>query len=187
MPTGVGVGGPIGVGGVNPTYVQGNDYHPPTWVGPGEDFVNKVYEALIANTNAWARTLLIITFDEHGGTYDHVDPGWGAVQPDNYQGANGFLFNRYGVRVPTLLVSPWIPAGTVFRAATGSAHPFDHTSLIATILKWKRVDPKQAGLGERVASAPTFEDALGDEPRSDIPTFVVPDGYADQGGGAGVP
>jgi phospholipase C len=174
-------------GNFGPIHIQGNDYHPPSYVGPGEDFVNKVYEALIANTNAWARTLLIITFDEHGGTYDHVDPGWGALQPDSYQGANGFLFNRYGVRVPTLLVSPWIPAGTVFRAPTGSTHPFDHTSLIATILKWKGVDPKQAALGERVASAPTFEDALGGEPRSDIPTFVVPDGYADQGGGAGVP
>ena len=62
---------------------QGNDYHPPTWMGPGEVFVNQVYEALVANTDKWQRTLLIITFDEHGGTYDHVDPGWGAIPPDD--------------------------------------------------------------------------------------------------------
>jgi phospholipase C len=91
------------------------------------------------------------------------------------------------VRVPTILVSPWIPAGTVFRAPQESSHPFDHTSLIATILKWKGVDPANAGLGTRVKFAPTFESALGDEPRSDVPHFTVPAGYATQGGGAGAP
>jgi phospholipase C len=173
--------------GKGSSFTQGNDYHPPTWVGPGEDFVNRVYEALIANSNAWSKTLLIITFDEHGGTYDHVDPGWGAVRPDTLTGGDPvFQFNRYGVRVPTILVSPWIPAGTVFRAPADSPHPFDHTSLIATILKWKGVDPAAAGLRKRVAVAPTFESALGDEPRSDVPRFTLPAGYADQDGGAGV-
>ena len=90
---------------------QGNDYHPPTWMGPGEAFVSEVYSALIANADAWQGTLLVITFDEHGGTYDHVDPGWGAVTPDQYRGPDGFAFDRYGVRVPTLLISPWVSAG----------------------------------------------------------------------------
>lgn len=159
---------------------QGNDYHPPTWMGPGEFFVNQVYEALIANAEAWERTLLIITFDEHGGTYDHVDPGWGAVTPDAHRGPDGFAFDRYGVRVPTLLISPWIPAGTVFRSSS-STLKLDHTSIPATVMKWCGVEPKAAGLGDRVAVAPTFEDVVGPEIRSDVPTFSVPDGYADQG------
>jgi phospholipase C len=159
---------------------QGNDYHPPTWVGPGEAFVNQVYSALIADPVAWQRTLLIITFDEHGGTYDHVDPGWGAVPPDADRGPDGFGFDRYGVRVPTLLVSPWVPAGTVFRSPDPKT-PFDHTSLISTILSWCGVEPATAGLGARAATAPTFGDALVGEARSDVPTFALPEGYADQG------
>ncbi|MGH2687376.1 MAG: alkaline phosphatase family protein [Actinomycetota bacterium] len=159
---------------------QGNDYHPPTWVGPGEVFVNQVYEALTANAEAWQRTLFIITFDEHGGSYDHVDPGWGAVPPDAYRGPDGFGFDRYGVRVPTLLVSPWVSAGTVFRSPS-STLKFDHTSILATLLTWCGVAPGAAGLGDRVAVAPTFEAALAERARSDLPTFTVPDGYADQG------
>jgi phospholipase C len=159
---------------------QGNDYHPPTWMGPGEAFLNAVYSALIGNEAAWQRTLLIITFDEHGGTYDHVDPGWGAVTPDQYRGPDGFDFDRYGLRVPTLLISPWVSAGTVFRSPS-STLKLDHTSFIATILGWCGVDPERAGLGNRAAVAPTFEGALTTQPRSDVPTFSVPAGYADQG------
>ena len=159
---------------------QGNDYHPPTWMGPGEVFVNQVYQALVANADAWQRTLLFITFDEHGGTYDHVDPGWGAVQPDTDRGPDGFAFDRYGVRVPSLLISPWIPAGTVFRSPSPK-FKFDHTSMIATVLKWCDVDPTAAGLGNRVAVAPTFDTVLAEQTRPDVPTFTVPDGYAEQG------
>jgi phospholipase C len=159
---------------------QGNDYHPPTWMGPGEALVNQVYQALVANAEAWQRTLLVITFDEHGGTYDHVDPGWGAVTPDGHRGPDGFAFDRYGVRVPTLLVSPWVQAGTVFRSGDPELK-FDHTSLIATTLNWCGVAPGEAGLGARVAVAPTFEWVLAEQPRQDVPTFTVPDGYAEQG------
>ncbi len=163
---------------------QGDDYHPPSWVGPGEAFLNEIYNALSASPKAWASTLLIVTFDEHGGTYDHVDPGWGAVKPDDHSGPNGFQFDRYGVRVPTVLASPWIPAGTVFRAPADSTYPYDHTSLIASILKWQGVDPAGAGLGKRVAVAPTFESVLTTSLRDDIPRFKVPPDYAKQGGGA---
>jgi hypothetical protein len=52
-------------------------------MGPGEAFVNQVYGALIANAAAWQRTLLIITFDEHGGTYDHLDSGGGCRHPES--------------------------------------------------------------------------------------------------------
>src|SRR5262245_20688910 len=162
---------------------QGNDYHPPTWIGPGEAFIADVYNALSSNPALWATTLLVITFDEHGGIYDHVDPGWGAIKPDGYSGPDGFQFDRYGVRVPMILASPWIPAGTVFRAPSISAHPFDHCSLIATILKWQGVDPAGAGLGLRVAAAPTFEAVLSDTTRSDVPQISVPADYAHEEAG----
>ena len=143
-----------------------------------------MYEALSSNAALWAKTLLVVTFDEHGGLYDHVDPGWGAVQPDAHVGPDGFEFDRYGVRVPTILASPWIAEGTVFRAPADSPHPFDHCSLIATILKWQGVDPATAGLGARVAVAPTFETALNDTARNDIPRFnSLPPGYASQNDG----
>jgi phospholipase C len=163
---------------------QGNDYHPPTWLGPGEAFVNNVYTALTANSEAWKKTLLIITFDEHGGTYDHVDPGWNKnIEPgDGLYGPDGFRFDRYGVRVPTLLISPWIPEGTVFRSSDpDTTLKYDHTSLIATLLKWRGVDPKTAKLKNRVANAPTFEGVLADQLRADVPQYTVPAGYADQG------
>jgi phospholipase C len=66
-------------------------------------------------------TLLVITYDEHGGCYDHVPPPWGAVPPDDDSGEFGFGFDRSGVRVPTVLVSPLIAPGTVSPTWTPSA------------------------------------------------------------------
>ena len=76
--------------------------------------------------------------------------------------------------------------GTVFRAPAGSTHDFDHTSLLATILKWAGIDPASAGMGARVASAPTFEDVLSETKFGNSPTFTTPDFYEDQGGKKGV-
>jgi hypothetical protein len=58
---------------------------------------------------------------------------------------------------------------------------YDHTSLIATLLKWRGVDPAAAKLGHRVANAPTFEGVLADELRPDVPQYTLPPGYATQG------
>lgn len=63
------------------TSVQGNDYHPPTDITPGEQLLARVYKFLRSNAAAWQHTLLIITFDEHGGTYDHHPPVWGQSIP----------------------------------------------------------------------------------------------------------
>jgi phospholipase C len=161
--------------------LQGNDYHPPAWIGPAENDLNVLYEALRASKQ-WPNLLFIITFDEHGGTWDHVSPTK-TVAPDG--NVDLFDFETLGVRVPTLLVSPYVTPGTVFRAPQGSAYDYDHTSFIATILKWAGIDPITAGLGGRVAVAPTFDGVLGDTPTDGSPTFTVPDGYADQGGGKG--
>jgi hypothetical protein len=143
--------------------VQGADYHPPGDVRPGEDLLGQIYSSLVSNTDAFARTLLIITFDEHGGTFDHKSPP-PAKKPDSYN-QYGFDFTRYGVRVPTIFVSPKILSGTVIRAPLDSEYPFDHTSIPAALLKWMNVKPVDWKLGDRVQIAPTFEAVLNSKTR----------------------
>jgi phospholipase C len=108
----------------------GNSQHPNYDVALGEQFIQQVYEALRGGP-AWNQTLLIITYDEHGGCYDHVAPPSGAVPPDSTVGEYGFDFTRFGVRVPAVLVSPLIEAGTVFRPPGDM--PLDHTSVLKTV------------------------------------------------------
>ncbi len=110
---------------------DGNSQHPNYNVALGEQLIHDVYYAL-RNGPAWNQTLLIVVYDEHGGCYDHVPPPSGATPPDNSAGEYGFDFMRFGPRVPAVLVSPLIPAGTVFRVPEG-ATPLDHTSILKTI------------------------------------------------------
>jgi phospholipase C len=109
----------------------GNSQHPNYDVALGEQLILDVYNALRQGPD-WASTLLVVTYDEHGGCYDHVPPPSGATPPDNSAGEYGFDFTRFGVRVPTVLVSPLVAAGSVFRAPAGGP-PFDHTSVLKTI------------------------------------------------------
>lgn len=160
---------------------NGNDYHPPANLAAGEAFLCKIFGAL-RQSPQWNETLLIINFDEHGGTYDHVPPPWGAkapwsdpsdgtAKPQKYE--HDFLFDRFGVRVPLILVSPNIPASTVFRSET--AVPYDHTSVIATILNNFGIDKSRWKLGSRVANAPTFENVVSlNTPREDSPELEEP-------------
>jgi len=97
-----------------------NDDHPMADIKEGQDLVLAVYDALVASPQ-WDRSLLAIVYDEHGGFYDHVPPPEAADdEPD--------MFGRYGVRVPAIIVSPWIEPRTVSHTV------FDHTSIIKTIL-----------------------------------------------------
>jgi phospholipase C len=109
----------------------GNSQHPNYDVALGEALILQVYQA-VRNGPGWASTLLIITYDEHGGCYDHVPPPTGATPPDSTVGEFGFDFTRFGVRVPAVLVSPLIAAGTIYRVPDGST-PIDHTSVLKTI------------------------------------------------------
>jgi phospholipase C len=155
---------------VEPSFtIEPDDQHPPHNVTDGENFLAKVWTAVSTGAH-WAQTLLVITYDEHGGCYDHVPPPWGAMIPDagSDPGAQGFRFNRFGVRVPAVVVSPLIEAGTVFRSPTGV--PFDHTSILATLRDWLAIPDSAMLPSRRIKAAPTLEFLFtGDEPRDTLP------------------
>jgi phospholipase C len=132
---------------------SGNSQHPNYDVSLGEQLIQAVYTA-VRTGPGWGETLLIITYDEHGGLYDHVPPPSGATPPDATLGEFGFDFKRFGVRVPAVLVSPLIVAGTVFRAAGPT--PLDHTSVLKTIETRWGLSPLTA----RDAAAPDLGDVL---------------------------
>lgn len=151
---------------VEPSFVfDPNDEHPPHDVRLGERFIGDVFNA-VRNGKKWNETLLVITYDEHGGCYDHVPPPFGATPPDTASTYGElFGFNRFGVRVPTLLVSPYIEAGTVFRSA---GMPYDHTSILATLRDWLEIPPAKMLKSARIKAAPTFGNVLTlDQPRTE--------------------
>ncbi|KAL6850212.1 hypothetical protein ACP4OV_020839 [Aristida adscensionis] len=150
-----------------------DDDHPAHDVANGQRLVKDVYEALRAGPQ-WNRTLLIVTYDEHGGFYDHVaTPTAGVPSPDGIRGPPPFFFrfDRLGVRVPTLMVSPWIRKGTVVGRPDGPAatSEFEHSSIPATIKKIFNLSSDF--LTRRDAWAGTFEHIFTelDEPRTDCP------------------
>ncbi|MFN0084928.1 MAG: alkaline phosphatase family protein [Blastocatellia bacterium] len=98
---------------------ESNDDHAPADVLAGQELALKIYHALVNSPN-WAKTLLVITYDEHGGFYDHVPPP--AAEDDDPN------FLSFGVRVPALVVSPFIPRGAVSHTV------YDHASILKTIL-----------------------------------------------------
>jgi phospholipase C len=124
-----------------------NDAHPPHNVAFAEQLVAALYNAVRAGP-AWDRTLLVIIFDEHGGCYDHVPPP--AAVPTGRPASNGFAFDRFGPRVPAVIVSPYVPAGSILRAPAGGP-PFDHTSIISTL---NALFDLGAPLSDRAAAAP---------------------------------
>lgn len=111
------------------TYAGGSSQHPMDGVAGGESLIEFVYTA-IYNSPLWNQSLLIITYDEHGGFYDHVLPGQvtGPNDGSNSSSLNkyGFQFTTYGVRVPAIIVSPLLAAGV-------DPTLYDHTSVLATI------------------------------------------------------
>jgi phospholipase C len=107
-----------------------DDEHPICDLRIGENLINDVFHA-IASSPCWERTLLVIIYDEHGGIFDHVIPP-SAVPPQSYNSNDtecGFTFDRFGVRVPAVLISPYIESRRVFHPN----QPVDHTSVIKTL------------------------------------------------------
>jgi phospholipase C len=132
-------------------------------VSHGDALVAQVYNAVRSGPH-WPNTLLIVTYDEHGGLYDHVIPPSAAIPDDNWR--DGFKFDRFGVRVPAVIVSPFIKAGSVIRPPGDT--PFDHTSIIATLRALFHFEP----LTKRDAAAPDLLGALDQAERTDCPPSI---------------
>jgi len=87
----------------------------------------------------WKKTLLVITYDEHGGCFDHMPPPLAQSPDGKCANPGNFKFDAYGVRVPAVIVSPYMPPGSKVRVAEGGVPfqggpaPFDHTSIIKTL------------------------------------------------------
>jgi len=130
---------------VEPRYLgfAPNDDHPPHDPFNGQRLIARVYNALRANRKLWKATLLVILYDEHGGFADHVPPPT-AVPPDDHH--EEYAFDRLGVRVPVVLVSPWLARQVVDA-------PCDHSCLLRSLTeKW--------GLGSMGARTAQATDVL---------------------------
>ena len=142
-----------------------NSQHAPEDVRHGDNFIADVYEALAANEDLFKQSALVITYDEHGGFYDHVLPG-AAPNPDGMNSPNPddrakfklptFAFDRIGLRVPAVIVSPWIAKGVV------EHRMLQHTSVIKTVSEMFGLN---GPLNHRDASAQSFADLFQKTPR----------------------
>jgi phospholipase C len=126
-----------------------NDDHPPTGVAGGQALVANIYNTLISNPARWARTLMIVTYDEHGGFFDHAPPF-----PID-ETAGGQAFRTTGPRVPALLISPQVALRKPY------SEPLDHTSFLQLLCDKftpgvaysPRVARRQSVLTGRIADA----------------------------------
>ncbi len=115
---------------------NGNSQHPTGALNAGEQLIKDVYEAISSNATVWNSSLLFVVYDEHGGYYDQLPPPGCTPPGDSPRNAGKaasppnppFGFDRYGVRIPAVVVSPLLKPGTV------SHEPYDHTSIIRTVL-----------------------------------------------------
>jgi phospholipase C len=142
----------------NKPAIMANSQHAPEDVRFGEHLIADVYDALAANAQLFAETVLIVTYDEHGGFFEHIAPG-PAPNPDKQDSPNAddkanfkvpsFSFDRLGLRVPALIVSPWIKQGIVVN------RDLQHTSVIKTAIELFGL---KGPLNRRDDSAASFAD-----------------------------
>jgi phospholipase C len=164
-------------GGNGEPAFSASDQHPDHNVREGEALIQTTFKAIWGNAKVRNSTLLVIVYDEHGGTYDHVVPPT-TINPDGKVWAGNptttldpsFDFTRLGVRVPAVLISPYIPPGIIDHRV------YDHSSIIATTLKQFLPNVANVNLNLRDKNANTFEDNL---------SLKIPrDGNIDLGAGA---
>jgi phospholipase C len=138
------------------------DPNSPIDVRYGERLLYDVYEALRTSAS-WEKTLLIVTYDEHGGVYDHVFPPAATPPgPSVRPTGGGFGFDLFGGRVPAIVVSPYAAPHSTLRPPAG-APAFDHTSLIKTVWECFGLDAGPHGrpsINARDAAAPSVLPAL---------------------------
>lgn len=174
---------------IEPDYIEapdGNDDHAPADMFNGQRLIATIVSALLdspvdaSGRTQWDKTLLIITYDEHGGFYDHVPLPYqisettpdGTTTRDIPPLANGE--RRLGVRVPTFVISPFIPSMPDGKVNVAKAI-YDHTTIPATILR-RFCAPFPPKLGARMAGMPDLRDVLtldAPRPRSDFDTLAA--------------
>jgi phospholipase C len=141
-----------------------SDQHPDHNVQAGELYIASVYNAIRENPALWESTALLVVYDEHGGIYDHVPPpgcvadGFSAGPVDT-QLSFPFNFDRLGVRVPAILISPWVQKGGVVDEV------YEHASIPATATSYfipgfDPADPAKQLRTPREKAARTFLDLL---------------------------
>ena len=160
--------------------ILASDQHPDHNVQEGEKFIARVYNAIRTNEALWRSTALLIVYDEHGGIYDHVVPphctpdGYSAKPSDTGTG-EAFNFDRLGIRVPAILVSPYVPKGTVVPGTEDSANGriFEHACIPGTVTNFFLQGDTKRTIREKNAS--NFLDLLSGpmRPDSDIPYFQL--------------
>jgi len=148
---------------INPECCSFDSMHPPSPINLGEAWTKQIYQA-VRGSPQWNHTLFIIVFDEHGGFADHVSPPVGVPNPDNLTytetAADGkpytFHFTRLGVRVPAILISPWVGQGIVEHSGINNGLVYSHSSIAGFIGKLWNLD-NGVPLTPRVGFASTFE------------------------------
>jgi hypothetical protein len=147
---------------IEPTYFGGgqNDEHPPSDILRGDVLLAQVYNAIQKNQALWEKTLLVVLYDEHGGFYDHVNPP-ACVPPD--ANTSEFSFAQYGIRVPAVLISPWLEKQVI-------SDDLDHTSLLRYATDRWGLGP----LGARTAAAKSFASSwkVAGAVRTDVPVNI---------------
>lgn len=157
---------------INPECCDYMSMHPKSPINMGENFMKGIYEA-IRNSPQWNETLFIVTWDEHGGFADHVAPPTGVPPGDNLpyiEKANDgknytFHFDRLGVRVPTLLISPWVEKGVVQNKPGSGENEFTHTSILKFVSELWGLE----SLTPRVDWSPSFGNLITNTFRDDTP------------------
>lgn len=153
-------------------FTPGISWDPPSSLIGGEDLLARLYTAIRSSSSPagsnYLNTTLLVTFDEHGGTYDHVAPPPAAPpDPSAPLGQFGFGFDRSGIRIPTLAISAWIPERTVVTETHRA------TSLISTMRERWNLGPPLSG---RDATARSFRSVLSldtPRPQSDWPDVTA--------------
>jgi phospholipase C len=153
--------------------LHGNCNHPPLPMAYGEAFLHRVYSILTSNPAKWARSMLVICYDEHGGFFDHVPPpAMRCDPPADASWLDRTPFTTLGVRIPGIIVSPLVAAGAFHGV-------LDHTSILQLMVD-KFGEPgdlgffgdaqlrKDHGIGS-IASAVTLL-----APRVDTPLIPAP-------------
>ncbi len=149
-----------------------NDQHPPHNMVYGEQLIAAVYNA-VRSAPTWPRTLLVIVYDEHGGCFDHVPPP-AAISPGGPY-PDGFTFDRYGVRVPAVIVSPWVAPGSVIRPPPGpdGVRRLIHSTIVPSRPLCTGLFDLGPPLSPRVVAAPDLISALSlSEPGNNGPEYI---------------